>query len=102
MSRAMNLTMSLAETLAACAKAGVTVSAATPIWSGGTRLVLTNAFDSAVMSKLLQPALISGAVQHEAPKAKGATRTFSADTPREQTGWTGGVGQKPSRSPRTI
>ena len=63
MSRAMNLNLPLDEVTAACAKAGVSISAIETLPSGGTHLVCTNGEGAEEMRAKLQRHMIAGKVQ---------------------------------------
>lgn len=62
MSRAMNIDLSEAEVLAACAKHGALVSASEPLPSGGARVVLINTEGAETMRKVFRNNLMVGAV----------------------------------------
>lgn len=62
MSRAMNVNMDQADVIARCAKNKAAISAIEPLVSGGTRVVLVNADDAAVMRAAFGSKLIDGVV----------------------------------------
>ena len=62
MSRALNLSVPQADVAAMCARHGVTISAIEALRSGGTRVVLMNLDDTAVIAKAFKSKLITGAV----------------------------------------
>ena len=62
MSRAMNVNIDQAEVIARCAKHNAAISAIEPLLSGGTRVVLVNADDAAVMRAAFGSKVIDGTV----------------------------------------
>lgn len=62
MSRAINLDVSVADVIAACAQHKATITAIEPLVSGGARVVLINGDDTARMRKIFSKNIISGAV----------------------------------------
>ncbi len=62
MSRALNINAAQDHVIAACAKHNVPISAIEALQSGGTRVVMNNADDTAVMSKAYRSKIIVGAV----------------------------------------
>lgn len=63
MSRALNLSMPEADVVAACEKAGVSISAIEPLPQGGTHLVCTISEGSDEMRRKLKGHLIDGPVK---------------------------------------
>jgi len=62
MSRAININVTRDQAVAACAKHKVPISAIETLHSGGTRIVLNNADDTAIMVKVYGSKVIRGAV----------------------------------------
>lgn len=62
MSRALNVAVDKADVMESCAKRGITISAIEALLSGGTRVVLMNADDAAVIARLYKSKIIPGAV----------------------------------------
>jgi len=62
MSRALNIKATEAHVLATCAKRGVAISTIETLHSGGTRVVLNNADDTATISKAYGSKVIAGPV----------------------------------------
>lgn len=62
MSRAMNVDADQAEVIARCAKYNATISAIETLISGGTRVVLMNGDDAAVIRKAFGSKIITGLV----------------------------------------
>ena len=62
MSRAININATRDHVVAACAKRRVSISAIETLQSGGTRVVLNNADDTAIMVKAYGSKVIRGAV----------------------------------------
>ena len=62
MSRALNINATEAHVLAACKKRKLTVSAIEGLTSGGTRLVMNNAADAAMIAAFYGRKVISGVV----------------------------------------
>ncbi len=62
MSRAININATRDHVVAACAKHRVSISAIETLHSGGTRVVLNNADDTAIMVKAYGSKVIRGAV----------------------------------------
>ena len=63
MSRALNLDASLAHVTDRCAKHAATISVIEPLQSGGTRVVLLNAHDAAVISRAYGNKVLTGTVE---------------------------------------
>lgn len=63
MSRAININAPQAHVIAACAKRKVGISAIETLRSGGTRVVMNNAIDAAVIAKFYGRKVIGGMVQ---------------------------------------
>lgn len=63
MSRAINVKASETDVINRCAKHGATVSAIEALVSGGTRVVLNNGDDAAVMRHVFRKELITGEVE---------------------------------------
>jgi hypothetical protein len=63
MSRALNINATEAHVLATCAKRNVPISAIEPLHSGGTRVVLNNADDTAVISRAYGSKVLTGPVR---------------------------------------
>lgn len=66
MSRAINLGVPRAEVVAMCEKHNVTISAIEVLPSGGTRVVLMNGYDTAVIAGAFKSRIIEGVV-HRTP-----------------------------------
>jgi len=62
MSRAININASKDHVIATCAKRKVPISAIEALVSGGTRVVMNNAVDTALIAKAYGSKVISGAV----------------------------------------
>lgn len=62
MSRAFCVTLHIDDVMAACAKNKVTISTVEPLHTGGTRVVLINSHDAAVMGRVFASKLITGNV----------------------------------------
>lgn len=62
MSRAININASQEHVIATCAKQKVPISAIEALQSGGTRVVMNNADDTAVIAKAYGTKVITGAV----------------------------------------
>lgn len=62
MSRAVNINATRDHVVAACAKRRISISAIEALHSGGTRVVLNNADDTAVIAKAYGSKVIRGAV----------------------------------------
>lgn len=62
MSRAMNIDLDRDEVIARCAKNNATISAIETLISGGTRVVMMNGDDAAVMRKAFGSKIITGTV----------------------------------------
>lgn len=62
MSRAINVDAAPAEVSAMCAKHAVVISAIEKLPSGGTRVVLMNATDTATIAKAFSKKILSGPV----------------------------------------
>lgn len=62
MSRALNINSTEADITAACQAAGIGISTIERLVSGGTRVVLNNAFDAAVIAKTFKAKLLQGPV----------------------------------------
>ena len=63
MSRALNINATEAHVVATCAKRKVPISAIEALHSGGTRVVLNNADDTAVISKAYGSKVLTGPVR---------------------------------------
>ncbi|KKC25681.1 hypothetical protein [Sphingomonas sp. SRS2] len=63
MSRAINLDATLAHVTDMCAKHAAVISVIEPLQSGGTRVVLLNAHDTAVITRAYGNKVLTGAVQ---------------------------------------
>jgi hypothetical protein len=62
MSRAININATQDHVIAACAKRKVGISAIETLQSGGTRVVMNNAVDTAIIAKVYGKKVISGQV----------------------------------------
>ncbi len=62
MSRALNLDATLTHVTDMCAKHAAGISVIEPLLSGGTRVVLLNAHDAAVISRAYGNKVLTGAV----------------------------------------
>ncbi|MBA2932899.1 hypothetical protein HZF05_02200 [Sphingomonas sp. CGMCC 1.13654] len=62
MSRAFCVTLHIDDVMAACAKNKATISTVEPLHTGGTRVVLINSHDAAIMSRVFAGKLITGDV----------------------------------------
>ncbi|KQN93824.1 hypothetical protein ASE95_02620 [Sphingomonas sp. Leaf231] len=62
MSRALNVNATESHVIAACAKRNIPISAIEALRSGGTRVVMINALDTATMLKAFGSKVISGNV----------------------------------------
>lgn len=62
MSRAINIKATKDHVIATCAKRKVSISAIEALVSGGTRVVMNNAIDTALITKAYGSKVISGAV----------------------------------------
>lgn len=62
MSRALNIDVTQDHVIATCAKWKVPISAIEPLPSGGTRVVMNNADDTATIAKAYRAKIIAGAV----------------------------------------
>jgi len=62
MSRAINLNVSESDVTAMCARHKVVISAIESLQSGGTRVVLNNVDDTAVIAKAFRAHILTGAV----------------------------------------
>lgn len=62
MSRAFCVTLHIDDVMAACAKNQATISTVEPLHSGGTRVVLINAHDAAVMGRVFAGKMVTGEV----------------------------------------
>ena len=62
MSRAINLNVTEAEVTAMCARHNVAISAIEGLQGGGTRVVLNNIDDTAVIAKAFRSSIIAGTV----------------------------------------
>jgi hypothetical protein len=62
MSRAINIKATQDHIIAACAKRKVSISAIETLQSGGTRVVMNNADDTAIIAKLYGSKVIQGGV----------------------------------------
>ncbi|MCW6533784.1 hypothetical protein [Sphingomonas lycopersici] len=63
MSRAINLDVPHADVIAMCEKHNVTISAIEVLPSGGTRVVLMNGYDTALIADAFKSRVIEGVVQ---------------------------------------
>lgn len=63
MSRAININATQDHIVATCAKRNVPISAIEALRSGGTRVVMNNAADTAVIAKVYGSKTIAGAVK---------------------------------------
>lgn len=63
MSRAINVDASLAHVTDMCTKHSATISMIEPLQSGGTRVVLMNAHDAALITRAYRGKILTGAVQ---------------------------------------
>ena len=62
MSRAFCVTLHIDEVMTACARNKATISTVEPLHTGGTRVVLINSHDAAVMGRVFAGKLITGTV----------------------------------------
>jgi len=62
MSRALNINTTEADVTAACQAAGIPISTIERLVSGGTRVVLNNAIDTASLAKTFKAKLLKGPV----------------------------------------
>ena len=62
MSRAINLSVAEADVAAMCERRNITISAIESLQGGGTRVVLMNADDTAVIAREFRTKIITGAV----------------------------------------
>jgi hypothetical protein len=62
MSRAFCVNLSTAEVVALCAKRDAAISVVEPLQSGGTRVVLKNSDDAAMMGRVFAGKLLSGLI----------------------------------------
>jgi len=63
MSRAINLDATLAHVTDMCAKHSATISIIEPLQSGGTRVVLLNTHDAAVIARAYGAKVLTGTVE---------------------------------------
>lgn len=63
MSRAINLSSTYSDVVAMCEKHNVAISAIEALPGGGTRVVLMNAYDTAVVARAFKSHIIEGPVQ---------------------------------------
>ena len=63
MSRAINVNATQAHVMALCAKRNIPISAIETLSSGGTRVVMNNAEDVAMLTKIYGSKVITGAVK---------------------------------------
>jgi hypothetical protein len=63
MSRALNINATEAHVLATCTKRGIAISTIETLVSGGTRVVLNNADDTAVINKAYGSKVLTGPVR---------------------------------------
>jgi diketogulonate reductase-like aldo/keto reductase len=68
MSRALNIRASEEDILATCAKRNIPISAIEPLASGGTRVVMNNAADTAAVAKRYGSKVIQGDVTRVATR----------------------------------
>lgn len=69
MSRALNINATEATVIATCAKRNVAISAIEALQSGGTRVVMNNADDTAIISKAFGSKVITGQVVRKSIRA---------------------------------
>lgn len=62
MSRAFCVTMPIDDVIASCARNKAVISTVEPLHTGGTRVVLINSHDAAVMGRVFAGKMITGAV----------------------------------------
>jgi hypothetical protein len=60
MSRAINLNVAQADVVSMCARHNVAISAIERLFDGGTRVVLTNADDTATIARAFKSSIIAG------------------------------------------
>jgi hypothetical protein len=72
MSRMLNINAAQDHVIATCAKRNVRITAIESLASGGTRVVTSNALESALISKVYGSKVIAGAVQ----RVPSRLRTF--------------------------
>lgn len=63
MSRAINLDVAYREVVAMCERHNITISAIETLPAGGTRVVLMNSYDTAVIAHAFKSHLIEGSVR---------------------------------------
>lgn len=71
MSRALNINATEEHVRATCAKRQVAISAIETLVSGGTRVVMNNAVDSATIAKLYGKKVMTGAVSRTPLRRNG-------------------------------
>jgi hypothetical protein len=71
MSRAINLDVPQADVTAMCTRHNLTISAIEPLQDGGTRVVLTNMDAAAVIARVFEAKIITGAVRRIAFSRQG-------------------------------
>lgn len=62
MSRAFCVTLHINDVMAACTKHKAAISTVEPLHTGGTRVVLINSHDAAVMGRVFARNMITGAI----------------------------------------
>jgi hypothetical protein len=62
MSRAFCVTLHIDDVMAACAKNRAVISTIEPLHTGGTRVVLINSHDAAVMGRVFADKMITGEI----------------------------------------
>lgn len=62
MSRAFCVKLPMDDVIAACAKNKATISVVEPLHSGGTRVVLINSHDAAVMGRVFAGKILTGTI----------------------------------------
>ncbi len=63
MSRAINLDVAYSDVVAMCERQNVAISAIEALPAGGTRVVLMNSYDTAVIAKAFKSQIIEGIVK---------------------------------------
>lgn len=71
MSRAININATQDHVIAACARRKLAISAIETLHSGGTRVVMNNAADTAIIAKAYGSKVISGAVTRTPTRVGG-------------------------------
>ena len=67
MSRAINIDVSQADVIAMCERHSITISAIEDLLDGGTRVVLMNSHDTAVIARAFKSSVIAGVVRRVSP-----------------------------------